>query len=193
MGNFFSASYPSKVLGLALVALFTVLAACKEVDPEDPICYDMKTAWAKGGRYNLEGERVNYVEIPAYDENAEVGKEIMWVYLRLENSGEFIGAAKVRELLISEVPDGASPGQFVRLQVRIDVPDWEFTPDIANIKVGGYNEVPTEKISPELLNTHKGTATQPTGEEWVYYEVVLPRFSYYSIVVEARKQVVCVD
>lgn len=191
MGDFFSANYPNKVWGLVFVLLIAWQSGCKEVDPENPKCYDQESAWAKGERYNTDGERVNYVEVPSYDQNVEEGKEIKWVYLRLADSPESIGAVKFRELMMTEVPQGANPGDFVKLLIRIDQSKWEFAPDISNVKVGGYSEVPPEDISPATLNTYKGTATQKTGAEWEYFEVVLPRYQYYSIHVEARLEVVC--
>lgn len=193
MGDIFSAKILNQVWGLALVTLLTMQIACKSVDPEDPKCYNPDVAWAKGERYTLEGDRVNFVEIPYHNETVEEGKEIKWVYLRLDDNSGFIGAVKFRELMASEIPAGAQPGDFVKLLIRIDVPGWYYVPGITNVKVGGFNDMPSEDISLEQLDIHEGTATQKTGNTWEYYEVVLPRYLYYSVYVEAQQVTQCTN
>ncbi|MDN3669843.1 hypothetical protein QWY93_10960 [Echinicola jeungdonensis] len=198
MKNFYAAKILNKVWSLALVLSLIVIAACDKVDPDGPDiankCFDQpEMAWAIGERFNQEGDRVLYVEIPPYDQSVGAGGQIVWLDLGLENSEEVIGAVKFRELLDSEVPKGANPGEYIKLLVRIDEPLWYFVPQSQNIKVEGYAESPTGEIPPDQFETHKGVATQETGSDWEYYIVVLPRFNYYEVNVEVQKQIKCVE
>ncbi len=197
MENFYVADFLNKVWSLALISLLVMVSACDKVDSDGPKIEDKcfgqpEMTWANGERYTLEGDRVKYVEVPPYDEKMEGGAEIKWVYLRQENGTDLIGAVKFRELLDSEIPKAANPGDFVKLLIRIDHPKWQFVPDIQNVKVEGYNEIPPEgSISPDDFEVHKGMAIQDTGINWEYYEVVLSRYMYYAINVEAQKEVEC--
>ncbi|WP_186754651.1 hypothetical protein [Echinicola salinicaeni] len=201
MENFYTAKILNKVWGLALLTLITAFTACNEVDSDDTVpstgkdkCYSPESSWAIGLRFNSDGERVKYIEVPAFDVNNVSGAEIKWVYLESSVKNKYIGAVKVNELLDGEIPDGAMPGDFIKLRIRIDVDEWTYVPDITNIKIGGFDLAPSEDPLPEALDTHTGTATQKTGEdEWEYYEVVLSRYPYYSVLVESQFEVPCLE
>ncbi|UCS93630.1 hypothetical protein KZP23_00895 [Echinicola marina] len=203
MENFYTSKFLDKVWGLVLIVILVSFMACNEVGSDDTVpsigkdkCYTPESSWAIGLRFTTDGKRAKYIEIPAYDVNNANGAEIKWVYLESSVRGKFIGAVKVNELLEGEVPQGASPGDFVKLRIRIDVDEWTFVPEITNVKIGGFNLTPPDNISPDELDIHTGTATQKTGAgegNWEYYEVVLSRYLYYSVYVESQYEVACVE
>ncbi len=199
MENFYAANILNKVWGLALITFIIAVSACNEVDPKDTVpstgnekkCYSPESAWAIGSRFTTDGKRVKYVDIPVYDASKGNGAEIKWVYLESVISEEAIGAVKLKELLDVEIPEGASPGDYLKLSVRIDEKGWSYVPDVKNIKIGGFDVLPEGAISIEMLTTHLGTSTKKTGDEWEYYEVVVPRHPYYSVYVESQYEIPC--
>lgn len=185
-------TYPNRLF--AAILSLAVLIACDDSD-KDPKCYMDYEAWAMGVAHE---SHIKYIDVKPYDPAVAPGTEIKWLHLELDSTDDqhiHVGAVKFKELHPEEIPNGSAPGEHVKLMIRIDEPDWYFGRDTDNVKVQGYTTEPTngEDIEPSGFTTFTGKVEAATGEDWEYFEVILPRFPFYSIFVGTKMEVPCND
>ncbi|MBD8490316.1 hypothetical protein IFO69_16310 [Echinicola sp. CAU 1574] len=205
MKNFLMPKIQLTVIMIGIIALST---SCDHFDPpiperleideplpeveEESKCFTSQSAWAIGFQYSGTDDNARFIEVPIYQEDHEEKEQIKWVYLESVTTEEYIGAVKFKELDVKEMPEGAEFGEYVKMLVRIDDEKWYFGSDVENVKVQGFEVMPTpEELDPGKFTTHIGVAEVATGVDWEYYEVILKRFPYYSIYIGAKLEVDC--
>lgn len=147
-------------------ATFTQKYTVVECD-EPPVqtCWKDETAWSYGNCYN-EGGRGNWASYTGYKGE----------YTKVK-----LMAGKIYE--IGEVIFEPS-GDDVKITINLfDIGGFQDVNE--NVKIQGYDSKPSGNPAPGLFNTHKGKAPGST------YSVVVPKFRYYGVHIDAKVAVPC--
>ncbi|TXD76906.1 hypothetical protein [Algoriphagus ratkowskyi] len=127
-------------------------------------CFRDETAWAFGSKYITRGNWATYVQY------SNVVKTVKLFAGQTYDIGN-----------VTFTPSGDD------VEIKIELNEFGRFQDIAeNVKIQGYALIPAAtNPSPGLFTTHKAKATESP------YTVVVPRFNYYGVHVDAARAVEC--
>lgn len=127
-------------------------------------CFKDETAWAFGSRYITKGNWATYVQ---YNNVVKIVKLFAGQTYDIGN--------------VTFTPSGGN------VEIKIELNEFGMFQNVAeNVKIQGYSSAPSAtNPSPGLFTTHKGMATGST------YTVVVPKFNYYGVHVDAGRAVEC--
>lgn len=131
---------------------------------DDKTCYGEETAWADGPRYQTPGNWATYTPYNGEEETVTLF------------AGQTIDIGDVKF-----TPEGE------RVRITINLTAGKFQDVAENIKIQGYADAPSGNPNPGGFSTHKGTVSPDETS----YSVVVDRYEFYGVHVDAAPIVAC--